>query len=120
MALTASTDDRLIICNGFKERRYIRRIVCRDEFGRRVVAVIENLDELELILSESAATNVRPHIGIRLKLDSPSGRWRDSTGKKAKFGLTIRGVDGCAAARQTPGMLELLRAAPLPHRITDQ
>ncbi len=109
MALTAGAEDRLIICNGFKERRYIHHIMLATKLGRRVVAVIENLDELELILEESVATNVRPHIGIRLKLDSPStGRWRDSTGEKAKFGLTIPGVLLVVQRLADAGMLDCL------------
>jgi len=109
MALTAGAEDRLIICNGFKERRYIHHIMLATKLGRRVVAVIENLDELELILEESVATHVRPHIGIRLKLDSPStGRWRDSTGEKAKFGLTIPGVLLVVQRLADAGMLDCL------------
>jgi len=109
MALTASSDDRLVICNGFKERRYIHHIMLATKLGRRVVAVIENLDELELILEEAAAVDVRPHIGMRLKLDAPStGRWRHSTGEKAKFGLTIPGVLLVVERLKAAGMLDCL------------
>ncbi len=93
MAMTANGDDRLIICNGFKEAHYIRYVLLATKLGRRIVAVIENLDELELVVEQAIATGVRPAIGIRLKLDSQSvGRWSGSTGEKAKFGLSIPGV----------------------------
>jgi arginine decarboxylase len=109
MALTVNSDDRLIICNGFKERRYIHHIMLATKLGRRVVAVIENLDELALVIEESLATSVRPHIGVRLKLDSPSvGRWRDSTGEKAKFGLTIPGVLVVVERLAEAGLLDCL------------
>ncbi len=109
MALTANTDDRLIVCNGFKERRYIHHIMLATKLGRKVVAVIENLDELEFIIEESVAADVRPHIGVRLKLDSPSsGRWRDSTGEKAKFGLTVPGVLLVVRRLAEAGMLDCL------------
>jgi arginine decarboxylase len=109
MALTTNSDSRLIVCNGFKERRYIHHIMLATKLGRRVVAVIENLDELELVIEESLATNVRPHIGVRLKLDSPSvGRWRDSTGEKAKFGLTVPGVLVVVERLAEAGMLDCL------------
>jgi arginine decarboxylase len=109
MALTTNTDDRLIVCNGFKKRRYIHHIMLATKLGRKVVAVIENLDELELIIEESIAADVRPHIGVRLKLDSPStGRWRDSTGEKAKFGLTVPGVLLVVRRLAEAGMLDCL------------
>jgi arginine decarboxylase len=109
MALTADSDDRLIVCNGFKERRYIHHIMLATKLGRRAVAVIENLDELELIIEESVAAGVRPHIGVRLKLDTPStGRWRDSTGEKAKFGLTFPGILLVVDRLTEAGMLDCL------------
>jgi arginine decarboxylase len=110
MALTAKGDDRLIICNGFKEAHYIRYMLLATKLGRRVVAVIENLDELELIVEQALATGVRPYIGVRLKLESESiGRWRASTGEKAKFGLTVPGVLQVVKRLQAAEMLDSLK-----------
>ena len=50
MGITANGGDRLIVCNGFKEERYIRHILLATKLGRRIVVVIENIDELELII----------------------------------------------------------------------
>ena len=109
MALTAKGNDHLIICNGFKEAHYVRYMLLATKLGRRAVAVIENLDELGLIVGQAQAMGVRPHIGVRLKLESESvGRWRASTGEKAKFGLTVPGMLEVVARLREAGMLDCL------------
>jgi len=93
MAVTAQTPDRMIICNGFKESRYAKHIMLATQLGRRAIAVIENLGELELILEQADAHGVRPHIGVRVNLStSGSGRWQRSSGDRSKFGLSMPGV----------------------------
>jgi len=109
MGLTADGRDRLIICNGFKEERFIRHILRATKLGRRIVAVIENIDELDLVIRQSIAESVRPRIGVRLKIDTrSSGRWLDSTGEKAKFGLTIPGILEVVTRLKEAGMLDCL------------
>ena len=109
MGLTVDHPDRLIICNGFKEERYVRHIMLATQLGRHVVAVIENINELEILISNAASFGVRPGIGIRLKLDSlATGRWHGSTGDKAKFGLTIPGVLKVVRRLREVGMLDCL------------
>jgi len=109
MGLTVDAPDRLIVCNGFKEERYVRHILLATKLGRRIVAVIENMTELELLLEHAAGFDVRPRIGIRLKLDTLStGRWHGSTGDKAKFGLTIPGVLKVVDRLKQAGMLDCL------------
>ena len=93
MAMTTGHPESLIVCNGFKEQRYIQQILLATKLGRRIVAVIESLDELDVLVSIAQESKVRPRIGIRLKLESHgSGRWRHSTGEKAKFGLGVADV----------------------------
>jgi arginine decarboxylase len=93
MGLTTEYPDRLIVCNGFKEEHYIRHVLLAGRLGRRIVAVIENIAELEIIIRLAQELDVRPRIGVRVKLSRRgSGRWNDSSGEKAKFGLTIPGV----------------------------
>ena len=90
MGVTVDTPDRLIICNGFKEERYVQHIMLATKLGRQVVAVIESAHELDLLIEQARASGVRPTIGIRIKLQTPSaGRWSATTGVKAKFGLDI-------------------------------
>jgi arginine decarboxylase len=109
MGLTVDHCDRLIVCNGFKEERYIRHIMLATKLGRNIVAVIENISELELLLDLAFSFEVRPRIGIRLKLDAlATGRWHGSTGDKAKFGLTIPGVLKVVENLRKAGMLDCL------------
>jgi arginine decarboxylase len=109
MGLTVEHPDRLIVCNGFKEERYVRHIMLATKLGRHTVAVIENITELELLLEHAASFGVRPRIGIRLKLDAlATGRWHHSTGDKAKFGLTVPGVLKVVDRLSSAGMLDCL------------
>ncbi|MCP4836307.1 MAG: biosynthetic arginine decarboxylase [Phycisphaera sp.] len=90
IALTADQPDRLIVCNGFKEDRYIEFAMLAAKLGRTIVPVIENLDELELVLEHADRIGVRPDIGLRVNLDTQGvGRWSSSSGIRAKFGLTF-------------------------------
>ena len=109
MGLTADSGDRLIICNGFKEDRYIRHILLATKLGRRIIVVIENINELALVIEQAVQAGVKPRIGVRLKMDTrSSGRWIDSTGEKAKFGLTIPGVMEVVKRLGEAGMLDCL------------
>jgi arginine decarboxylase len=90
MAMTENASDRLIICNGFKDDSYIEAVTLATKLGRTIIPVVENFDELELILKHAATYQVRPRIGVRVKLFSEgSGRWSSSVGDKAKFGLFV-------------------------------
>ncbi len=90
MALTTDTPDQLIICNGFKDSRYIEAVTLSAKLGRNIVPVVENMDELQLIIDYAQRYNVRPRIGVRVKLaTSGAGRWHDSSGTRSKFGLTV-------------------------------
>lgn len=109
MGLTAERPSRLIVCNGFKEERYIRHILLAHKMGRNIVTVIENLDELRILIEQAKSADIRPRIGVRLKLEPhSSGRWRSTTGEKAKFGLTIPGIVEAARQLQSVGMLDCL------------
>jgi arginine decarboxylase len=90
MAMTENAPDRLIICNGFKDDSYIEAVTLATKLGRTIIPVVENFDELGLILKHAQTYQVRPRLGVRVKLSSEgSGRWRESAGEKSKFGLFI-------------------------------
>ena len=93
MGMTTDTPDALIICNGFKEDRYVEFATMAAKLGRTIIPVIENIEELRLILRKAEEYNVKPRIGVRVNLNAPgAGRWKHSTGAKAKFGLSISEV----------------------------
>ncbi|MDW5378375.1 biosynthetic arginine decarboxylase [Halomonas sp. HP20-15] len=102
--LALSTDgSSLIVCNGYKDREYVRLALMGEKLGHRVYLVVEKFSELNLILEEAERIGVKPRIGLRARLASVGkGKWQDSGGEKSKFGLT---------AMQILGVVERLREA---------
>lgn len=83
------TPESLLICNGFKDEAFVNLALVGTQIGKRVIIVIEKLNELKLVLRRVHETGVRPWIGLRAKLYSKgSGKWASSGGESAKFGLT--------------------------------
>ena len=81
--------DSLIVCNGYKDQSYIELALLAQKMGKRIFIVVEKLNELEIIAREAKKLNVRPNLGIRIKLaSSGSGKWEESGGDASKFGLT--------------------------------
>jgi arginine decarboxylase len=110
MGLTVDSGDRLIICNGIKEERFIHHILLATKLGRSIIAVVESMDELEIVIRQARRLNVRPQIGLRLKLTTAShGRWQLSTGEKAKFGLPVPAVLAAVDRLREVGMLDCLK-----------
>src|SRR5580698_4458349 len=79
----------LIICNGYKDAEFIRMAMLGLKLGKRVIMVVEKLEELRQIINISKQLGVEPLIGIRARLLSKgSGKWAESGGENAKFGLS--------------------------------
>jgi arginine decarboxylase len=80
----------LLICNGYKDKEYVKAALLANRIGQKTIIVIEQLEELYLILEVSQELDIKPTVGVRVKLSKKSaGRWETSTGDRAKFGLTI-------------------------------
>ena len=93
----------IIVCNGYKDRGYIRRALIGQKLGHTVYIVVEKLSELPIVIEESKALNVAPVIGLRVRLASESASTQQNTGgEKAKFGL---------ATPQVLEALEMMREA---------
>jgi arginine decarboxylase len=81
--------DSLIVCNGYKDTTFIRMALMGIKLGKRVIMVVEKLEELKQILTVSKQFGVEPLIGIRARLLSKgAGKWAESGGENAKFGLS--------------------------------
>ena len=81
--------DSLIICNGYKDHSYIELALLAQKMGKRIFIVVEKLNELDTIAKAAKKLNVKPNLGIRIKLaSSGSGKWAESGGDASKFGLT--------------------------------
>ena len=106
LALQAEPDS-LIICNGYKDPNFIRMALMGIKLGKKVIMVVEKLEELKQIIGVSRQFGVEPLIGIRSRLLSKgAGKWADSAGENAKFGLST--VELLAAA-------DLLKSENLTH-----
>jgi arginine decarboxylase len=78
----------LIICNGYKDATFIRMALMGIKLGKTVIMVVEKLEELRQIITVSKQVGVEPMIGIRARLLSKgAGKWSESGGENAKFGL---------------------------------
>ncbi len=83
----------VIVCNGYKDREYIRLALIGEKIGHKVYLVIEKLSEITLVLEEAERLNVVPRLGVRARLASQgSGKWQSSGGEKSKFGLAAAQV----------------------------
>jgi arginine decarboxylase len=110
MAMTEGAPDRVIVCNGFKDDDYIEAVILATKLGRTIIPVVENYSELDYILKHAERYQVRPRIGVRVKLAAEgAGRWRDSAGEKSKFGLFISEILDVVEKLRAHGMLDCLK-----------
>jgi arginine decarboxylase len=102
--------EALLICNGYKDQRYIETAILARRLGRQPVVVIEQADEVERIISASRELGAAPLIGIRAKLSARStGRWGSSVGERAKFGLSVPDLLATVEALRNADLLGELR-----------
>ena len=82
-----------VVCNGYKDRDYIRLALIGRRLGLSVYIVIEKPSELELVIEEAARLGVEPLLGVRVRLAAAAaGNWQNSGGERAKFGLSAQQV----------------------------
>ncbi|MEZ5536475.1 MAG: biosynthetic arginine decarboxylase [Thiolinea sp.] len=92
-----------IICNGYKDREYLRLALIGRQMGHRIYVVIEKPSELDELLQEAEKLQIEPLLGIRVRLYSlGKGKWQNTGGEKSKFGLS---------AAQALQMMETLKKA---------
>lgn len=102
--------DGFIICNGYKDRGFIETALIAQRFDNTVVIVIERPDEVHTIIEASERLGIRPTLGIRSKLAAKGmGRWADSAGDRAKFGLTTPQIISVVDELAKHGMLDCLQ-----------
>jgi arginine decarboxylase len=88
LAIMALSNHGVVVCNGYKDRAYIRLALIGLKMGLNLYLVIEKPLELELVIEEAARLNIKPQLGVRVRLSSISaGKWQNSGGEKSKFGL---------------------------------
>ncbi|EKO3863100.1 arginine decarboxylase [Vibrio harveyi] len=89
----AQQGSSVIVCNGYKDREYVRLALIGEKLGHKVFIVLEKLSELDLVLEEAKSLGVTPRLGLRIRLASQgAGKWQASGGEKSKFGLSASQV----------------------------
>jgi arginine decarboxylase len=87
---TLKTPGALLICNGYKDLEYIETALLSQRLGQTPIIVLEQLEEVDLAIQSATKLGIDPILGIRAKLSSKGiGRWEDSAGDRAKFGLSM-------------------------------
>jgi len=112
LAILALADpgDAPMLCNGYKDADYVAMALRAAKMGRNIIPVVEKFTELELIIREAERLDVRPKIGIRVKLAARgSGRWEHSGGDRSSFGLTATEVMHAVEYLRSRDMLDCLR-----------
>ncbi len=108
MAIVDS-DDTPIICNGFKDDEFIEAVILTAKIGRNVIPVVEKFTELEALVKYAKLHNVKPKIGVRVKLSSKgAGRWESSGGARSKFGLFVSEILKALEYLRSEGMGDCL------------
>ena len=102
--------ESLIICNGYKDRAFIRIALLGRKLGKSVIIVVEKLEELEETIKTSKEVGVEPDIGIRVRLHSKgSGKWTTSGGENAKFGLDTASLVAASEMLKAEGLGHCLK-----------
>ncbi len=99
--------EALLICNGYKDEYYVETALMASKLGLRVVLVVEKPGELHLIKRVAERLNIRPRLGIRVKLTARgAGHWKESGGDRSKFGLSARELLHALDYMKAHGLLE--------------
>jgi arginine decarboxylase len=104
--------ESLLVLNGFKDEEFIELAFLGARSGKRVVIVIEKLNELDHVLKmvDRFEDSDLPMVGLRVKLYSKgSGRWEKSGGEAAKFGLTTTEILETIRRMQEAGRIDMLK-----------
>jgi arginine decarboxylase len=102
--------EALILCNGYKDRGYIETAMLAQKLGRKVIIVIDRMNEVETILTAARDLGIKPVVGMRARLSTKgAGKWVESTGDRSKFGLTTTEMVEAVERLRREGMLDSLQ-----------
>ncbi|MDO5639560.1 MAG: arginine decarboxylase [Neisseria sp.] len=99
-----------IVCNGYKDRDFIRLALMGQRLGHQVFIVIEKESEVDLVIEESRNLGVKANIGLRVRLSSlASSKWADTGGDKGKFGLSAAQLISAAEKLTAAGLADTVK-----------
>jgi len=99
-----------IVCNGYKDREYLRLALIGQALGHTVYIVIEKYNELEALLREARDMDIKPTIGLRVRLATMgTSKWEHTGGEKSKFGLSASQILELVAHLKREDMIDCLQ-----------
>ncbi|MFH1067332.1 MAG: biosynthetic arginine decarboxylase [bacterium] len=103
-------NESLIICNGYKDDEYIRTAMMGRKLNKKIIMVVEKLEELTRIIKVAREFQAEPMIGLRIRLQTKSsGRWALSGGENAKFGMSTADLVEAAEILRSENFAESLQ-----------
>jgi arginine decarboxylase len=108
--LSSITDNKTpIICNGYKDREYIKTALIARKCGRNITIVIEKMPEAKYVIELCKELNVEPLLGMRFRLAlTLAGKWAHSGGEKSKFGFNTTQILDLIKLLRNSDMLQYL------------
>ena len=108
--LALAPEGSTIVCNGYKDREYLELALIGQRLGHKVYIVVEKLNELDHIIELTRRMNVRPTLGVRVRISNAGGgRWADTGGEKSKFGLLASQLLEAVEKLEAAGMKDCLQ-----------
>ncbi|MEP3346792.1 MAG: biosynthetic arginine decarboxylase [Litoreibacter sp.] len=110
IALSQSmSPEALLICNGAKDEAFVHLAILSQKLGFNTIIVLESLHEFEIVHRISQQLDVRPMLGVRIKLtETVTGKWQDSSGDRSVFGLGPLDVVQLMSRLQETKMMDCL------------
>lgn len=111
LAAVAQCEDpeALLLCNGYKDDEFIENALLARRLQHDVIIILDRPDEVEVVLDASLRLGIEARLGLRAKLAAPgAGRWQESTGPRAKFGLTVPEIVDVVEKLERAGQLDSL------------
>lgn len=98
-----------IVCNGYKDKDYIRIALIARKIGRNITIVIEKMMEAHFVIELAKELDVKPLLGVRCRLAlTLAGKWAHSGGEKSKFGLSTTQILELLKLLKTNDLLDCL------------
>lgn len=99
-----------LVCNGYKDEEFIDLALYACKLGMQCIMVVEMLSELPAIIERSRVLDIKPLIGIRMKLSTrATGQWAESGGDRSVFGLNTSELIETVDLLRKEGMLDCLK-----------
>ncbi|MEP5758832.1 MAG: biosynthetic arginine decarboxylase [Litoreibacter sp.] len=110
IALSQSmSPEALLICNGAKDAAFIHLAILSQKLGFNTIIVLESLHEFEIVHRIARELDVRPLLGVRIKLtETVTGKWQASSGDRSVFGLSALDLVQLQTRLVDTGMMDCL------------